>query len=190
MLKSVCRRLRILAPVLVLATAACGDSNGLADPIFTNVIDTLTLGALVGTPISVPSAFSVTDRGAIRSDQTSTFDFAFNIDGGGRPVFLPLSVLGLGTKTASDPGLRVSTLAFADITSAPSGTYVSQDTVPFAAGDRFVVRSRIACGLLGVPQYGKLEVLAVDNGARTVTFQFLTNNNCGYKNLTPGLPTN
>jgi hypothetical protein len=191
------RSLSRALPALLLAATACGDSNGLADPIFTNIVDTVTLGALVGTPITVPSAFSVTGlpnvtiRGVpVRSDQTSAFDFAFNIETGGRPVFLPLSVLGLGSQTAADPGLRGTALAFADILSAPADGYVSQDTVPFAVGDRLVMRSRIACGLLGVPQYGKLEVLSLDETERTVTFQVLTNNNCGYKELTPGLPDN
>jgi hypothetical protein len=181
------RPFRRLLPALLLA-AACGDSNGLQDAIFANAVDTVTLGALVGTPIAVPSAFSVTERRAVRSDQTSAFDFAFNIDADGQLVFLPLSVLGLGSNTTADPGLRVSTLAFADIVQAPSSGYVTQDTVPFTVGDRFVVRSRITCGLLGVPQYGKLEVLSLDETERTVSLQVLTNNNCGYKDLTPGIP--
>jgi len=191
-----CRPARLAAWVAaaLVTSAACGDSNGLSDPILTNVVDTVTLGALVGTPVTTPSAFSVASvapfsPGApVRSDQTSAFDFAFNIDPGGKPVFLPLSVLGLGTKTSVDPGLRATTQAFADITRASDGSYVNQDTVPFAVGDRFIARSRIACGLLSVPQYGKLEVLDIDETERSVTFQVLTNNNCGYKDLTPGLP--
>ena len=184
---------RLLLPRLLLLLplaggVACGDSNGLADPIFSNVVDTVSLGALEGTPVTVPSAFSVADRGPVRSDQTSGFDFAFNIDADDRPVFLPLSVLGLGSRTSLDPGLRATATPFAAIVEAPTDGYVNQDTVPFAVGDRFLVRSRIVCSLLGVPQYGKIEVLDVDLPSRTVTLQMLTNNNCGYKGLQPGLP--
>ncbi len=190
---SVIRRLRPLLPALVVMAAACNDNNGLPDAFVPNVVDTFSLGALVGTGVTVPSAFSVGPAnggfrgGPVRSDQTSGFDFAFNIDETGRPVFLPLSVLGLGTGTSSDPGLRPTTATFANVLIAPTSDYVTQDTVPFAVGDRFALRSRISCSL-GVPQYGKLEVLAVDQTTRTVTFQALTNNNCGYKALTPGLP--
>src|SRR5690349_12778620 len=99
MLKRVRCGLQALLPALVLASAACGDSNGLSDAFFANVVDTVTIGALNGTPISVPSAFSVVERRPIRLDQSSAFDFAFNVDAGGQPVFLPLSVLGLGTQT-------------------------------------------------------------------------------------------
>src|SRR5260221_4809658 len=140
------RRSLFLLPLAAAVGLAC-NSNGLAPAIFTNVVDTVTIAALVGTPITVPSAFSVSDGRAIRSDQTSAFDFAFNIDQGGQPVFLPLAVLGLVPKTSAAPGLRTTTLAFADIVSAQSDNYVTQDTVHLAVGDRFFLRSRIACSL-------------------------------------------
>lgn len=186
----VSRRFLAFLSAVALTSAACGD-DGLGEASIPNVVDTVTIGALVGTPISVPSGFSVTAfqarGGAVRTDQTSMFDFAFNIDGGGRPVFLPVAVLGLGSNTAVEPGLQTSTLAFGDILQAPNGSYVSEDTVHFAVGDRLVIRSRVC--FLGVPQYGKMEILALDADARTVTFRFLTNNNCGYKNLIPGIPS-
>jgi hypothetical protein len=38
--------------------------------------------------------------------------------------------------------------------------------------------------------YGKLEVLGIDDtpGNETITFKALSNENCGYKSLLPGLP--
>ena len=38
--------------------------------------------------------------------------------------------------------------------------------------------------------YGKIEILAIDPVARSVTFRYLVNNNCGYLGLEPGLPRN
>jgi hypothetical protein len=55
-----------------------------------------------------------------------------------------------------------------------------------SAGERFMVRSRVICTALGVPQYAKLEILTLDN--KSVTFQVLVDRNCGYKGLEPGLP--
>lgn len=185
------RRSLFLLPVAAAAAASFACNSNLVSATFSNVVDTVTLGALVGTPVTVPSAFSVIDGRAIRSDQTSAFDFAFNIDAGGQPVFLPLALLGLTPKTSSAPGLRTSTLAFGDILTAPSDGYVTQDTVHIAVGDRFLLRSRVTCSILGgVPEYGKLEVLDIDTTERTVTFQVLTDNNCGYKDLTTGIPAN
>ena len=45
-----------------------------------------------------------------------------------------------------------------------------------------------ACPTLGVPLYGKLEILSFQDS--TVTFQVLANQNCGFKDLLPGLPAN
>jgi hypothetical protein len=39
-----------------------------------------------------------------------------------------------------------------------------------------------------VPQYGKIEITAIDLVARTIRFRYLVNNNCGYTSLQPGLP--
>ena len=41
---------------------------------------------------------------------------------------------------------------------------------------------------LGVPLYGKIEILGFQDS--TVTFKVLANKNCGYKDLLPGLPKN
>ena len=65
---------------------------------------------------------------------------------------------------------------------------MSDSAVPVALGDRFIVRSRVVCTSLGVPLYGKLEVLAFQDS--TITFRTLVNENCGYKDLLPGLPAN
>jgi len=40
-----------------------------------------------------------------------------------------------------------------------------------------------------LPRYGKFQVLSLDPVARSVTFQTLVNQNCGYRSLRPGIPT-
>ena len=42
------------------------------------------------------------------------------------------------------------------------------------------------CGSLGVPLYAKIEILGVEDGL--VHLKTLANVNCGYKDLTPGVP--
>lgn len=174
----------VLAMVLV---AACGSSSDLSPASEVNVVDTTTFYAIQGTPIPAPSGFSMPERHPVRTDQTTAFDFAFSIDTGGQPVFLPLALLGLGS-TSANPGLQASTQAFDSIRVAPHDGYVTDDTVPAEVGAVLVGRSRVVCGSLGVPQYGKFEVLAVDTTERSVTMQFLININCGYLGLAPGIP--
>jgi hypothetical protein len=37
--------------------------------------------------------------------------------------------------------------------------------------------------------YGKLHILSIDVPTRTVTYEVMVDQNCGYIALTPGLPT-
>ncbi len=182
------RRLLLLLPLAILA--ACSDANNLPDPTETNVVDTVTIGSLEGTPISTPSGYNIS-TGAVRTDQSVDFEFAYNIrqlpDDTYQRIFLPRAALGLSGSTAN-PGLQKRSDTFDGITRAQSNGYVTDSAVPVAVGDRFVVRSRVVCTSLGVPFYGKLEILSFQDS--TVTFQRLSDLNCGFKDLLPGLPKN
>ena len=74
----------------------------------------MTVGSLTGTPITTPSGFSVAS-GAVRTDLSADFDFAFNIepDGPGA-VFLPRAELGL-TSTTANPGVQRRSETFDEI---------------------------------------------------------------------------
>ena len=177
--------IREFSVLVALAVAAgCSDSNGLSDPTITNVVDTVTIGALEGTPIQTPSAYSV-QVGGVRTDQTTNFEFAYNVDATGRRIFLPRKVLGLSSSSGVEPGLQATSAAFGVIKVAPSNGYTTDSAVTVDVGQRWLVRSRVFC-TMGVPQYAKLEILSFEDS--TVTFQVLADNNCGYKGLEPGLP--
>ena len=180
------RGLSVLVP-LALA-AACSDSNSLGDATEVNAVDTVTLGALEGTSISTPSGYLIS-TGPVRTDQTVEFEFAYNVrrldDGSYQRVLLPLAALGLTSTNQVEPGLQRREESFDDISHAPSNGYVSDSAVPVQLGERYVVRSRVVCSI-GVPLYGKLQILSFQDS--TVTFQVLTDQNCGFKGLLPGLP--
>jgi hypothetical protein len=178
-------RLLLLLPLA--GAVGCSDNNGLPTATLENVLDTVTIGALVGTPISTPSGFFIdpTGVGAVRTDQSVGFEFAYNIEPDGRRVLLPRAALGLTSGTA-DPGLQARPETFDDITKARSNGYVTDSAVAVELGQRFMVRSRVICTSLGVPLYAKLEVLQFADS--TVTFQVLADRNCGYKGLQPGIP--
>ncbi|HEX5633566.1 MAG TPA: hypothetical protein VFX50_10065 [Gemmatimonadales bacterium] len=177
----------LLCLALAAAAAACGGDE-LPEATIQNFVDSTELGALTGTPVTTPSAFSIADRAAVRTDRTAAFDFAFDIDAEGRFVFLPLVALGVESTSGVNPGLQFSALPFAEMTEAVSNNYITDSAVAVAVGDRLFARSRLVCGSLGVPQYGKLEIKALDPETRTIEFRYLVNNNCGYKSLQPGLP--
>ncbi|HJR16934.1 MAG TPA: hypothetical protein VJ808_08795, partial [Gemmatimonadales bacterium] len=90
--------------VFTLAAAACSDSNDLPDATIENVVRIDSLWALVGTPVSTPSGYSVEGGRRVRTDLSVDFDFAYNITSDGQHVFLPRAALGIDTANAVKPG--------------------------------------------------------------------------------------
>lgn len=174
----------------VIAGIAACSPNALEPADTSNEVDTFTMGALDGSLLRDPSAFDITLGLPVRTDQTSGFDFIYNVDSAGRHVLLPLhAIAGLGVTSGVNPGFIVeSTMTFEAITSAPSNNYVTDDTLVITPGEVLIGRSRVAC-YLGVPQYGKFQILSFDDSARTMQIESLSDINCGYKNLQPGVPT-
>src|SRR5258706_14471457 len=84
--------------------AACGNPNALTAYI-SNKPDTVSLYALSGTPVALPSGYSIPARSAVRTDAASSFDFAFDIDTAGRAPLLPPRALRRGQRA----GRQIST---------------------------------------------------------------------------------
>jgi hypothetical protein len=172
--------------------AACSNPNPIPNSSVTNVMDTLTLWSLTDGPLVQPTAYSINNRSGVRTWEVGiNFEFAFDENGAGQPVFLPIKVLKLLPTGAFQPGLRRETVAagFDQMTKAPLNGYIVSDTIPIAVNDRFYVRTTVSsCSLLGVPLYAKLEVLELDSIAHTVRFRAVANQNCGYRSLKLGLP--
>lgn len=184
------RRFRLPAALLGASLAsvlvACGTSSGLPAAYIENTVDTISLYALDGTPLSAPSGFNVATNQVLRTDRTSVFDIAFNITPTGTPVLLPTGALGLGVAS----GIAVSSTSFDGVTSAPQSGYADSIAVPVDSGMVAVLRSRPSQCIYGaiVYYYGKVQVLQIDTTARRIDLQVLVNQNCGYRDLEPGIP--
>jgi hypothetical protein len=179
--------IRHLLLLLPLAAAAACSNDDLGDATIENGVDTVTIFSLTGTAITAPSGFSISTAavGAVRTDQTTSFEFAYNIQPDGQKVLLPRAALGL-TSNSAEPGLQSRNETFDEIETASSNGYITEDPVPVDVGQRFMVRSRLTnCST--VPLYGKLEILSFGED-QSVTFQVLANRNCGFKGLEPGFP--
>jgi hypothetical protein len=178
------------SPSLILLVGAlamaCSDPDGPTATV-PNTERTDTLWALVGTPVSTPSGYSIDGSRRVRTDLSIDFDFAYNVEADGRHTLYPRAAMGIDTSNAVKPGLRRTTEPFEALTLAPSDGYITDDPVDVAIGDRFFVRGRITC-TLGLPKYAKMEILQFDDVARKVAFRILTNENCGFRGLEPGLP--
>lgn len=177
-----------LAVMVVLG--GCSDPNELARASLSNEVDTLQLWSLTQGPLSQPTAYSLNARNGVRTWEVgNNFEFAFDENAAGQPVLLPLEVLGLLPTGAVRPGLKPTTLGFDQMTRAPLNDYLGSDTVVVAVGERYFIRTTVStCSLLGVPLYGKLEILEHDAQAHTLKIRALANQNCGYRGLNLGIP--
>lgn len=170
--------------LLVLLSAACAGDR-LGDAFFENTVDTLTIYSLLDTPIVAPSAYSIAEDRLVRPDLTDAFDFVY-IRSQGRHLLVPLDALGMGGRS-TNPGLQPTAATFEAVFDPPTRGYTADDSVAVAVGDVLIGRSRVTC-VLGVPQYGKLEILAIDDAAGSLTFRVMANTNCGFRQLGPGFP--
>lgn len=166
---------------------ACSDPYGLAQPTIENVVDTITLGALDSTAVTVPSAYSLSTSAPVRTDLSSNYDFVYNIVDSLGPVLLPAQLTGVYFPSATNPGLQRTTTPFDSIKIAPSNGYKVDQPFTVDTGDIFLARSLIRCSN-GVPEYAKLQIIAIDSVAHTLKFQIMVDNNCGYRGLQSGLP--
>jgi hypothetical protein len=184
------RTTRLLSLLAFAVLAACTDPNQLAKATLENRVDTLTLYSLATAPLNQPSAYSLTAGTAVRTwDVGTNFDFAYSTNSAGKSVFLTLDLLGLASSSSVKPGLIRATSSFDQMTKAPLDGYVTSDTILVAEQDLFFLRTGITtCHALGVPLYGKLEVLDIDSVAQSVKFRVLSDQNCGYRGLGLGIP--
>lgn len=165
--------------------AACNNTSGLGNANVPNAVDTISLYALDRTPIALPSAYVIRGNSVVRTDLVSGFDIAFNIDTAGRAVLLPTGALHLGVAS----GVLLQNVPFTAITTAPTTGYTDSLPVRVDSGTVAVIRSRPTSDFCGVVfYYGKIEVLAIDTTARRIDLQILTDQNCGFRGLEPGLP--
>jgi len=178
----------LLLAAALIAFAACSDNSlGLPTARFNNVVDSVSLWAVDGTPLNTPSAYSMlaVPPATVRTDQMTGFDFVFNITPAGQAELLPTGAVGLGKAS----GILLQSKPFDSVTVAPSSGYQDSLAVTVDSGTVAVLRSRpVSCVVGVVFYYAKLQVLRVDALARRVDFNILVDQNCGYRGLEPGIP--
>src|SRR5260370_18100737 len=171
--------------IAVLAAACSVGNLGLPLATDTNVVDTVSLWALDGTALSLPSGYQIATKTTVRTDRSSSFDFAFDVDTLGRPVFLPTGALGLGVGS----GLQHTSAAFDAITTPSGSDYTSDSAFVFDTGNVAVARSRPGCSPgASIFYYAKLKVLTYAPLAPRVLFQLLVHANSGSPPLHPAVP--
>ena len=138
------------------------------------------------------SAYAIIGRTAVLTQQTAGWDFVFNYDSLHRPAFYPTGALPKYAIVDSvlTPGFQTTSATFDNTTSAPADGYVTDRAALISLQTVLIARSKAETCPDGTvyPLYAKLQPIAFDSVARSVTFRVLADQNCGYRGLAPGLP--
>ncbi|MEJ7810953.1 MAG: hypothetical protein WKG32_11140 [Gemmatimonadaceae bacterium] len=169
----------------VAALAACGDPTSLRAS-FATVGDTLTVFALTGTPSAVPTALDTYAHQVVRVASGAQFDIVFDLDAQGRAVLYPASLVAGTGRT----GLLKVPGAFDDLLIAPEDGYDEGQALTVAVGEVVAVRAQaLVCRAdLRTDLYSKLVVDGIDMSQRTIQFRMRVDPNCGFRELTEGIP--
>jgi len=166
------------------AFAACDNPFALPPATAIPLDTTYTLYSITGSAVATPSAYDMVDQLVVRTDLSSNFDFVLDMPdslGDTIPLLLPPGAMGL----ARDAGLQISKVPFDSLNYAPDQGYDQGDGQKLGLGMTVLAASRTqSCNYnIAHPVYAKLQVMAIDTVARSVTFHMLLDNNCGYRSL-------
>ena len=186
---------RVIVPVATaLVVVACGDVPGIPAATFPNRTDSLvSVYALTRTPVTSPSGYYIWERRVVRTDIIGApFDVVFDIDSLGRGLLFPTGAINLGRQS----GAQLATVPFDSLRFAPSGGYQVDSAIVLTVGSVVALHGRsVQCSWEFQPThnyFAKLLVLAIDTvpgpNGRRIDLQILTDINCGYRGLEPGLP--
>jgi hypothetical protein len=189
-------RVRRLLPLAVAATvlAACSQDDPFR-PIATteSVVSSFTVTAL-SAGVAAPSAIEFVNLRSVRPSLDGTggpnFQIAFDLTPDGQIRLVPVLALVNPLTGARSVGLARTTTTFDALARAPTGGFVNDSTLSTTVGETWVVRVDPLLCSFGDPFYAKLVVDEVNAVTRRLTVRVLINRNCGYRDLTVGLPRN
>lgn len=188
-------RARVLSGLLVLAAACSNTTSSLQPATSENVSRMFAVYAMTGSSNSLPAGYQFSTESLVRPQLLTTgavnFDVAFDIGSDGKVVILPAkTVVPQAPVTSPSVGFLKTAAVYDQLALAPDKGYINDTTYTMAIGDALMVRVVGASCYYGEPYYAKLGIDSIDVPRRRVVFRTLINRNCGYRSLTPGVPTN
>ncbi len=187
------RRLSLIfgATVVVLCTA-CGALSA-PKAQFSTTSNSPIVFALNGGPPASPAGIDFLSASAVTVDANFYFNVALDIDSAGQVVIYPARKVANGLSAAVSVGLQPVTGAFADYVNAKKSGYTYDSTLVVPVGETVGVNvlSATTCTAysLGSSYYAKLVVDSIDLTNRVLYTEVVSDPNCGYVSLAPGVPT-
>ena len=185
-----------MLPLAIAAAAAtaCSQDDPFR-PVATaqNSVSNFNLAAL-STGVGLPSALDLVNLRTVRPSLdgagTPNFQLAFDVTSDGRILLVPALRVVNPPGGATSVGLVRTNAAFDALERAPTDGFANDSTVTVAIGETWVVRIDPQLCSFGDAFFAKLVVDDVNALTRRMAVRVLINRNCGYRDLTVGLPRN
>ncbi|MET0397339.1 MAG: hypothetical protein ABW277_10985 [Longimicrobiaceae bacterium] len=188
-------RLVLALPLLAttaLSLAACDDPTGIGEQVI--VTDTVTIGVPSLVPDSVPTALDVISGDGLslgggrfpeRPSEADVWDVTVRLQNGTFSL-LPRGAVGLESQRAAVTDAIAGT-TFEGLDEAPaSSRFNSARGVALSVGSVYVVRSRVyRLSTVNCWQFAKVQPLALNAAAGTVTLAVATSAGCQDTRLAP-----
>ncbi|MHB1863717.1 MAG: hypothetical protein ACYCVL_12170 [Gemmatimonadaceae bacterium] len=182
--------------ILGAAIAAfCVGCGALKPPAaqFPTTITSPTVYALNGSPAATPAGIDFLSGSAVSVDANFYFNVALDIDSAGRIVIYPARKVVTGLASVNSVGLQKIGGIFDDYTQAAKGGYTYDSTLVVPVGQVVGVNvlDATTCTVysLGSSYYAKFVVDSINPLLRAMYTRVISDPNCGYTTLTPGVPT-
>ena len=184
----------VVGGLLVAVVSGCDQSDPFRGAATSaNVVTGLSMAAL-STGTAAPTALDLLSRSAVRpvvdGSGAANFQVALDVDAQGRVQLIPVLALLNPPSASVSVGLVRADASFEQLVRAPTSGFVNDSTVTASVGETWVVRLQAGLCTFGDPLYAKLVVDGVNQQTRRLAVRFLLNANCGYRDLTEGVPRN
>lgn len=179
-----------LVAAFVMLVSACEDPNA-NKAAFTNADQPFVIAALTGSDVTAPAGLSLANRTVVRIDGIFDFDLAFDINGAGQVVVLPVGKVGTPLGGTRFLGLKRGGVSYDQLTEAPKSGYTGDSTMVITLGAGLAIQSQASNCVYSLTPYtfAKITIDSVNPVKRMLYGRALINLNCGLRQLTPGLPS-
>jgi hypothetical protein len=184
-------------PTILAAAAAvlCAGCGALSAPKaqFPNTATDITVYALNGAPASTPAGINFLTGSPVAVDNNLQFNVALDIDSAGQIVVYPARQVANGLSSVIRIGLQKISTPYDSYTIATKNGYTPDSTlvVPVGTTVGINVYDTSTCTVysLGSSYYGKFVVDSINPSLRAMYVRLVSDPNCGYVSLVPGIPS-
>ncbi len=173
---------------------ACSDDDPFRSPATASNLITGVSLAVFSDGAAAPAGLDLLGFRAVRpeigANGSPNFQLAIDVDAAGTLRLHPVLTLLNPPGGATTVGLLRTESSFTELARAPNDGFADDSAQVIRAGDTFVFRYVAGTCVFGDPLYGKIELTGYDAVSRRATVRYLLNRNCGYRDLTEGLPSN